>query len=148
MKTHVLQFSDPRKPRLPLLCIFPFLPPFHHVGHTNNADHTTVLSFPVTAALLLSATSLVMDVSSFLRGTGKITALYYKSHRVNAYQWVWNSTYQTTNSGSSKLERKMGMGERRKGNCHFFLNSYTSESLEFFHHKYKSCIIQMQQLKF
>lgn len=74
--------------------------------HTNNADHTAVLKLSVTAALLLSATSLVMDVSSFLRGTGKITALYYKSHRVSAYQWVWNSTYQTTNSGSLKARKE------------------------------------------
>lgn len=87
MKTHVLYFSDPREAQIAFALYFSFSAlHFTMYVHTNNADHTAVLKLSVTVVLLLSATSLVMDVSSFLRGTGKITALYYKSHRVNAYQ--------------------------------------------------------------
>lgn len=61
--------------------------------HTNNASYSCTGHFR-HAALLLSATSLVTDLSPFLRGTREIIFLNYKSHRVNAYKWVWNSTHQ------------------------------------------------------
>lgn len=42
---------------------------------------------------------------------------------------------------TSKLEKKNGNGRKKEREQSFFSNSYTSESLEFFQHKHKSCIV-------
>lgn len=134
MKTHVLQFSDLREAQTALLCIFPFLyfiSPMY--VHTNNADHIAVLSLSATAALLLSATSLVMDISSFLRGTGQDhCSLLQKpqSKCVPVGLELYIPHYKQWFPQSQR--RKMGMGERRKANCHFFLNHIPLNHWNFF----------------
>lgn len=115
--------TDPRKAQSSFALYFSFTLSFFNSTyvHTNNANCTAVLSLSATAALLLSATSLDTDVSPLLRSTGEITVLYYKSHRVNTYQWVWNSTYQTTNSGYLKARKEKWEREKEgKGTVIFF----------------------------
>lgn len=96
--------------------------------HIDNASFTAVLSVSATATLLLSHLPGDWSVPFPQRHWG-IIFLNYKSHRVKAYKWVWNSTHQWL---PQSWKGNMRLGERGKGNCHFFLTPKPLHHFNFF----------------